>query len=42
MKKLFLAVLICAVTAFGLIGCGKQTSSASPSGHEHPKSEHPK
>lgn len=41
MKKIFLAVLICAVLALGLIGCGKQTGTESQSGHEHPKSEHP-
>lgn len=40
MKKLFLAVLICAI-ALGLMGCGKQAGTGGP-GHEHPKSEHPK
>lgn len=42
MKKLFLAVLICAITTLGLMGCKKQAGTERPSGHEHPKSEHPK
>lgn len=40
MKKLLLAVLICAIVSFGLMGCGKKAGTES--GHEHPTSEHPK
>lgn len=42
MKKLCVAVVICAVAAFSIMGCGKPAGTEHPAGHEHPKSEHPK
>lgn len=44
MKKLFLAVLICAVAGFGLMGCGKKAGHEHPAGHEDSaehSAEHP-
>lgn len=40
MKKLLLAVLICVIAGFGLMGCGKKTGTEHPAGHEH-SAEHP-
>lgn len=43
MKKLLLAVIICSIISFGLMGCGKKAGEHEhPAGHEHPSSEHPK
>ena len=42
MKKLFLAVLICAIAASSLMGCGKKSGTEHKPGEEHPKAEHPK
>lgn len=44
MKKLFLAVLICAIAGFGLMGCGKKAGHEHPAGHEgsaEHSAEHP-
>ncbi len=42
MKKLFLAVLICTITAVSLMGCGKKAGTEHAPGEEHPHTEHPK
>lgn len=41
MKKLFLAVLVCAIAGAGLIGCQNKAGHEHPAGQEHSEAEHP-
>jgi predicted small lipoprotein YifL len=44
MKNLLLAVLICAIAGFSIMGCGKKAGTEHPAGHEQSaehSAEHP-